>query len=131
LSAAVESARLGGTLLDWEVARVNDSDEVVKVGTPPTGIRTDLLLEINGSFQPVRVVPESVPDLVPLDHCFVGGLEIFARCSRWDAMQVRIISSEMVEEIGAWFDEWFKEEDESEVFPRFCVHYMSDVKRQE
>jgi hypothetical protein len=46
-------------------------------------------------------------------------------------MQVRIISSEMVEEFGAWFDEWFKEEDESEVFPRFCVHYMSDVKRQE
>jgi hypothetical protein len=50
LSAAVESARVGGTLLDWEVARVNDSDEVVKVGLPPTGIRTDLLLEINGFF---------------------------------------------------------------------------------
>jgi len=132
LSDAVESARLDGTLVDWEVARVNDSDEVVKVGCPPTGLRIDLLLEIDGSFQPVRVMPETVQDLVPLNHRFVGGLEIFARCSRWDAMQVRVVSPHMVvKEIGAWFDLWFKEEDESEVFPRLCVHYMSDVQARE
>lgn len=132
LCAAVENARLDGTLVDWEVARVNDSDEVVKVGCPATGLRMDLLLEIDGFFQPVRVVPETVQDLVPLNHRFVGGLEIFARCARWDAMQVRIVSPQMVaKEIGAWFDLWFKEEDESEVFPRLCVHYMSDVQARE
>jgi len=132
LCAAVENARLEGTLVDWEVARVNDSDEVVKVGCPATGLRTDLLLEIDGSFQPIRVVPETVPDLVPLSHAFVGGLEIFPRCSRWDAMQVRVVSPHMVvKEIGAWFDLWFREEDESEIFPRSCVHYMSDVHVRE
>ena len=127
LAAHVEASKRG-TLLDWEVLRVDENDNVVKTGSPATGLRTDLLLEVEGEFQPVRVVSASAPTLSRL-VIEIGKLRAVFAPFRWDELQLQVICAEpILDVVAGWYDEWFKEAEDFATFPGYCVHYMSDLE---